>query len=118
MIKHGREKLKLLCEFSDEYRRVNRAGEAPVLVLAPMQYTAPHPESPLVLDGITGYGFHQWGTPFDLNIHDGQPSEELLQWWAQHVDPWLDTRDHFWYAPRLVARENYLKQMEEYGYRR
>lgn len=118
MIQHGREKLKFLCEFSDEYRRVNRAGAAPVLVLAPMHYTAPQPESPIVLDGITGYGFHQWGAPFDLNIRDGQPSEELLEWWSQHVDPWLDARDHFWYAPRLVARENYVKQMEEYGYRR
>jgi|GEM_PF-5496783 len=118
MIQHGREKLKLLCEFSSEYRRIGRSAQAPVLVLAPMKYTAPQPESPLVLDGITGYGFHQWGDPFDLNIQDGQPSEELLDWWSQHVDPWLDARDHFWYAPRLVARENYLQQMEEYGYRR
>lgn len=118
IIRHGREKLKLFCEFSSEYLEVGRASQAPVLVLAPMKYMAPEPTSPIVLDGISGYGFHEWGKPFDLNIQNGEPSIELLEWWSKHVDPWLSSDSNFWYAPRLVARENYIEQMEEYGYRR
>ena len=117
-ISFGREKLKFFCEYYSEYRTLNRSELAPVLVIAPIKYMAPSPESPLVLDGQTGFAFHSWGRPFDLNIRDGLPSQDLLEWWAEYVDPLLAQNEYFWYAPRLVARENYLGLMEEYGYRR
>jgi hypothetical protein len=117
-IRYGREKLKFFCEYYSECRTLGRSELAPVLVIAPSKYMAASPDSPLVLDGQTGFAFHSWGRPFDLNISDGLPSQDLLEWWADYVDPLLDQKEYFWYAPRLVARENYLGLMEEYGYRR
>lgn len=117
-ITYGAEKLKLFCEFTSECHEMEKAGQAPVLVIAPIKYNAPHPFSPFVLDGITGYAFHQWGKPFDLDIQDGEPSDQLLDWWNTYVDSALDDQQFFWYAPRLVARDNYLTQMKKYGYSR
>lgn len=114
-IMFGARTLKLFCEFTSEYRQMAQRERAPALIIAPMKDWAAEADTPLVLDGSTGYAFHSWGKPFELGIDDGQPSEETISWWMKHVDPYLAGWENKWSAPRLVARDNFKELMKEYA---
>ncbi len=108
-VKHGGRMLHYFCEFREECRQAGVSQDAPVLVLAPMELGAPQPNSPLVLDGMLGFAFHQWGRPIEIEIEDGVPDANLIAWWNEYVDPLLSQSENHWIAPRLVARENYVE---------
>jgi hypothetical protein len=105
-IKYGKRVLNYFFEFYDNYSQLSKKDSAPVLVLAPINKAAFEVDGPIVLDGLTGYAFSEWSKPFEIFESNGQPSSEIIDFWSNYVDYWLDQEENLWHAPRLIAREN------------
>ncbi|MCB0335106.1 MAG: hypothetical protein KDD62_02335, partial [Bdellovibrionales bacterium] len=106
--------LNYFCNFMNEYRQKGQPGLAPCLVLAPMEDMGIEVGGPLVLDGTTGFAFSAWEKPFEIGItSDGEPNDEMRQWWEEQVAPLFKTPLFEWVAPRLVAREKCEFQIQE-----
>lgn len=120
LLEQNRRRLfNLFAAFTTEYREIGMKKEQyPNLVIAPMKKWAAPVSGPVVMDGKTGFIFHQWGAPFECEFENGMPSERMVHWWKDHIDPYLDEPENFWYAPRLVARENTLDLMSNFGYKK
>ncbi len=114
-VKIGAQYLQLFSEFTEECHLKGIREQAPVLILAPMNKWAALPDSPIVLDGRRRYAFQLWGKPFEFDVNDGIASDNLIEWWQTHVDTALEDSEYLWYAPRLVAADNYEDLMKEYG---